>query len=58
MYEEAFDEVFIFCEDGMALHVTGGYGRGGVGRGIGRLPEDDWKVWYIERLQPMIAANS
>ena len=27
MCEEAFDEVIIPCEDGMVLHVTGGYGR-------------------------------
>ena len=27
MGEEAFDEVTIPCEDGMVLHVTGGYGR-------------------------------
>ena len=27
MGEEAFDEVIIPCEDGMVLHVTGGYGR-------------------------------
>ena len=27
MCEKAFDEVIIPCEDGMVLHVTGGYGR-------------------------------
>jgi hypothetical protein len=36
MCEEAFDEAIIPCEDGMVLHVTGGYGREEVCLGIGR----------------------
>ena len=36
MCEEAFDEVSIPCDDGMVLHVTGGYGREEVCLGIGR----------------------
>jgi hypothetical protein len=43
MGEEAFDEVIIPCEDGMVLHVTGGYGREDVCLGIGRPTEDDRK---------------
>jgi len=35
MGEEAFDEVIIPCEDGMVLHVTGGYGREDVCLGQG-----------------------
>ena len=44
MCEEAFDEVIIPCEDGMVLHVTGGYGREEVCLGIGRPTEDDRKA--------------
>ena len=44
MCEEAFDEVIIPCEDGMVLHVTGGYGREDVCLGIGRPTEDDQKA--------------
>ena len=44
MGEEAFDEVIIPCEDGMVLHVTGGYGREEVCLGIGRPTEDDRKA--------------
>jgi hypothetical protein len=44
MCEEAFDEAIIPCEDGMVLHVTGGYGREEVCLGIGRPTEDDRKA--------------
>ena len=44
MGEEAFDEVIIPCEDGMVLHITGGYGRDEVCLGIGRPTEDDRKA--------------
>jgi hypothetical protein len=44
MGEEAFDEVIIPCEDGMVLHVTGGYGREEVCLGIGRPTEEDRKA--------------
>jgi hypothetical protein len=46
MGEEAFDEVIIPCEDGMVLHVTGGYGREEVWLGIGRPTEEDIAKGY------------
>ena len=44
MCEEAFSEVIIPCENGMVLHVTGGYGREEVCLGIGRPTEEDRKA--------------
>ena len=46
-YEAASEiEVIIPCEDGMVLHVRGGYGREEVCLGIGRPTEDDRKAGF------------
>ena len=47
MCEEAFDEVIIPCEDGMVLHVTGGYGRNEVCLGIHVVRQNATQIAYF-----------